>query len=462
MNPTYITPKLVMLTLVLLFLVIGIEASEEVSSGFSGKVVDLDGNPVADFIFAIEPMQRHDGFLVPENRFSSASEKSEEGADPSEIPRVISKVQTDSDGTFVFTNVQPGLVRLSVPPNIPLDKLEMLDALFNSETFPPVEEIPDELMQLSRLEPDKRVVSIQVGRVTFFYTGDPDFSVSEGLTFALEPGGTIEDVKITVKSRLQIRGRVIYTDGTPLANAEADLTMEQRHEFLPNHGGTHGTNFFTDADGYFTQYMDEPGFYTLSVEYNDLSAGMGPFLLKDGVQPPEIVLTLEGKPDPVEPPADNIPAPGNIEFREPLAPPPAKSVWIINPTNGHAYKTVHCEDWQDAQRKAVAEGAHLVSINDEAEQQWLEVIFRHKPFWIGLTDVKKEGEWQWDSGEPVTYTNWATQPIFPDRLPDAEKDYVVVTFRQGAWQSAGPESPLWRMARWAVIEKDGLLSTIGK
>jgi hypothetical protein len=38
----------------------------------------------------------------------------------------------------------------------------------------------------------------------------------------------------------------------------------------------------------------------------------------------------------------------------------------------------------------------------------------------------------------------------------------VVTFRQGGWQSAGPESPLWRMARWAVIEKDGLLSTIGK
>ena len=83
MNPTYITPKLVMLTLVLLFLVIGIEASEEASSGFSGKVVDLDGNPVADLIFAIEPMQRHDGFLVPENRFSSTSEKSGEGADPS-------------------------------------------------------------------------------------------------------------------------------------------------------------------------------------------------------------------------------------------------------------------------------------------------------------------------------------------------------------------------------------------
>ena len=460
MKSNHLTPKLLGLALILSFVGIGVEAVAEDLSGFSGKVVDLDGNPVADFIFAIQPMQRHDGFLVPVDRFSSTSEKLEEGAEPSEIPRVISKVQTDSDGTFVFTNVQPGPVHLSVPPNIPLDKLEMLDALFNSEAFPSVEEIPDELMKLSRLEPDKRLVSVQVGRVTFFYTGDPYFS--DGLTFALEPGVTLENVKITVKPRLRIHGRVVYADGTPLANAEADLTMEQNHETRPNHGGTHGTDFFTDADGYFTQYVDEPGFYTLSVEYNDLSAGAGPFLLKDDVQPEEIVLTLEGKPVPVELPPDNIPAPGNIEFREPPTPPPAKSVWIINPTNGHAYKRVHCEDWQDAQRKAVAEGAHLVSINDEAEQQWLEVIFTHKPFWIGLTDVEKEGEWQWDSGEPVTYTNWATHPMFRDRLPDTEKDYVVVTFREGGWQSTGPESPLWRMARWAVIEKDGLLSTIGK
>ena len=101
-------------------------------------------------------------------------------------------------------------------------------------------------------------------------------------------------------------------------------------------------------------------------------------------------LTLEGKPEPVERPADDIPVPGDIKFRQPPA-PPAKSVWIINPTNGHAYKKVRCEDWQDAQRKAVAEGAHLVSINDEAEQHWLEIIFTHKPFWIGLTDAEKGG-----------------------------------------------------------------------
>ena len=441
MNRTYITPKLLGLVLILLFVVgTGVEAAAEERSGLSGKVVDLEGNAVAGFTFAIQPVQLHDGFLEPERGFHPS----------------LSTGETDSTGAFTVSDIQPGLVQLSALPAPLLDAFEM----FDPERFPPEGEVPPELMGHIHHEPDKKIFSIQVGKVTFFNIGDHPFS--PGLTFALEPGVIIEDIKVTVKSRLRIRGRVIYADGTPLANAEANLSMKQRHEFRPNHGGSYGTNFFTDAGGYFTQYPDEPGFYTLSVEYNDLSAGAGPFLLKDGVQPEEIVLTLEGKPDPIEPPVDNIPVPGDIEFREPSAPPPAKSVWIINPTNGHAYKKIACDDWNDAQRKAVEEGAHLVSINNEAEQHWLEVIFIHKPFWIGLTDAEKEGEWQWDSGEPVTYTNWATQPTFRDRLPDAEKDYVVLTFRQGEWQSVGPESPFWRMARQAVIEKDGLVSTINK
>lgn len=435
MNRTYTIPKLMGLTLMLLFVSMGVEAAEETLSGLSGKVVDLQGNPVADFKFAVQPMRLSDGFLQSDDDF---------------LP-----FQTDATGTFIATNIPSGFVQLVALPDIPFE-------MFDPERFPLEEEIPPELMRVDSREPDTSIFSIQIGKVTFFNMGDLHFD--EGLAFALKPGVIIEDVKINVKTRLRIRGRVVYADGTPLANAEANLDMEQRHETRPNHGGSLGTNFFTDADGYFVEYVDEPGFYMLSVEYNGLSAGAGPFLLKDGGQPEEIVFTLEGKPkvvEPAEPPVDNIPVPGDIKFQEPPT-PPAKSVWIINPTNGHAYKRIQCEDWHDAQRKAIEEDAHLVSINNEAEQHWLEVIFTHKPFWIGLTDTKKEGEWQWDSGEPVTYTNWTTHPMFRDRLPDTEKDYVVLTFMQGEWQSAGPESHLWHMARWAVIEKDGLVSTINE
>ena len=53
-------------------------------------------------------------------------------------------------------NIQSGLVQLYALPDIPLDKLEMLNDVFNSENGPP-EEIPDELMRLSWLRPDKRI-----------------------------------------------------------------------------------------------------------------------------------------------------------------------------------------------------------------------------------------------------------------------------------------------------------------
>ena len=86
-----------------------------------------------------------------------------------------------------------------------------------------------------------------------------------------------------------------------------------------------------------------------------------------------------------------------------------------------------------------------------------QVFIPHHTF-IGLKNTEKEGQWQWDSGEPVTYTNWTAQPVFPDTLPETEKDYVVITFREGEWQSVGPESPFWRMTREAIIEKDGLVS----
>ena len=452
MNPIYTRQGLIVFVLFLFFLGADISAETETvendlpaPGGVSGRVVDLDGNGVTGFIFPILSMQLRDGSLIPDSQ--------------ERMPRIVT-VPPDSDGFFVANNIHPGLVQLTAGSSIPLDKFETLHDMFNSETFPSAEEMSHELMGVSWHEPDKRLFSIQVGKVTVFNVVDPPFY--EGITFAIEPGVTIENLKITVKPRLRIRGRVIYADGTPLADAQGRLHLDQRHEFRPNHRAGFGTVFFTDADGYFVQYRDEPGFYTVSVEYNGLTAGVGPFLLKGNVQPDEILLTLGSKPAGIQPPADDIFAPKDVEFREPPPPPPAKSVWVINPTNGHAYKKIRCENWHDAQRKAVEESAHLVSINDDAEQNWLQVIFGGAPFWIGLTDVKKEGEWQWDSGEPFNYANWATDEIHPDRLSDDEKDYVVFTFRAGEWQAVGPGSPFWRMAREAIIEKDGLISNINR
>lgn len=476
MRRIYTPQKLaVFAALILLFTTIGVTTAQvpieqdlQAPSGMSGKVVDLEGKAVAGFRFAIQPMQRQDGQLQPEGEFQPHDQEPPEGMNLPGMPRQPSTGRTDVDGTFTVTGIQPGFIQLSAIPDPPQNMAEM----FDPEEIPEGEQIPPELIHRGPLEPDKKIFSIQIGKVIVFNTAEePGFF--EGITFALEPGATLENVKITVKSRLRIHARIVYADGTPLVNANGRLNIRQRDEFNPQSGGSYGMDYFTDDDGYFTEYMDVPGFYTVSVKYSgpstgkELSAGAGPFLLKDGVQPEELVLTLDGNPVATKPAPGNIEAPGDIEIpaevkaNPPVLPQvrkPAKSVWVVNPANGHAYKKIQCADWHDAQQKAIEEGAHLVSINDEAEQHWLQVIFRVHSAWIGLTDVEKEGEWQWDSGEPVTYTNWTVRPAFPDRLPDTEKDYVVFTFKDGEWQSVGPESHFWRATREAIIEKDGLVS----
>lgn len=489
MDRTYTIQKLTVLALILLFTVTYIAAAQDAEnptlqppSGMSGKVVDSQGNPIAGFTFTLQPMRLHEGHLQRDGGRLNFFQRPPEGMKVPGMPRMTVNVETDSNGTFSVANIRPGLVQLNAALKAMVEAFEKVDP----EKIRQGAEVPPEFMRPVPFEPDMKILSLRIGKVTFFYNDGrhvPPFM--RGLTFALKPGVRLENVEITVKQRLRIQAQLLFADGTPVANANGDLSMQYGREDNPRSGGTHGTIFFTDADGNFIQYRDEPGFYTLSVKYSGLSGGAGPFLLKDGVAPENLVITLDGNPLDVEQPIDRpVGAGGPIEQGKvppgaenvvieqvevqpkvraravvpPQPPKPPKRVWVINPANGHAYKKIQCQDWHDAQQQAVEEGAHLVSINDEEEQHWLQVIFRSHSTWIGLTDVEKEGEWQWDSGEPVTYTNWATEPIFPDGQPETEKDYVVITFRDGEWMSVGPKSHFWRATREAIIEKDGLVS----
>ena len=102
--------------------------------------------------------------------------------------------------------------------------------------------------------------------------------------------------------------------------------------------------------------------------------------------------------------------------------------------------------------------AHLVSINDAAEQGWLVKIFGTEPVWIGLTDVEKEGEWKWMNGEPTTYTNWA--PDEPTDADQGKENYVFMGLTpDGKWYDVGPGNPRWRITRTAIIEKSGAAPT---
>lgn len=88
---------------------------------------------------------------------------------------------------------------------------------------------------------------------------------------------------------------------------------------------------------------------------------------------------------------------------------------IVNPANGHTYQlTPTTMTYAAARAYANSVGGYLVAINDAVENAFITSNFAvtgGQP-WIGLTDENHEGVFTWDSGEPLSYTNWA--PGEPD------------------------------------------------
>ena len=286
--------------------------------------------------------------------------------------------------------------------------------------------------------PDAEVLSIETGAITFHPPDDQRQPTGGGITFGIEPGAHLENVEVTVKPRMRIKGRIVFADGTPLVNAQITLNIRQR-DFDGKGTYSLGNDYQTDNAGYFMEYVDEPGFYTAAVEFQGLSATSELFILETGQRHEDLVLTFDSEPVPIEPVPETD---GN-------------GPWIVNPANGHNYKRVYCESWDDAQAKAVAEDAHLVTINDAVEQVWLMKIFGTARYWIGLTNLAKEGKWGWTSGAPVTYTNWATHKLIDaDR---GEENYVSMGFSpDGRWHKVGPQSPEWQIPPMAILEKEVL------
>ncbi len=109
--------------------------------------------------------------------------------------------------------------------------------------------------------------------------------------------------------------------------------------------------------------------------------------------------------------------------------------------NGHYYVLTSGQvNWEEAEAQAAALGGHLVTINSQAENDFLQRVYfsgpaRHDSFWIGLNDVNSEGTFVWSSGEPVTYTNW--EPGEPnDFLSD--EDYAVLNWHYAYGYPSAP------------------------
>ncbi|GCL43050.1 hypothetical protein NIES80_27610 [Dolichospermum planctonicum] len=102
--------------------------------------------------------------------------------------------------------------------------------------------------------------------------------------------------------------------------------------------------------------------------------------------------------------------------------------------NGNTYLLTTAGTWQQTQAQAQSLGGNLVTVNNQAEQDWLVSTFGGSELlWIGFTDEVTEGQFRWASGETSTYTNWS--PGEPNDANGVE-DYVHM-YSNGKWNDSG-------------------------
>ena len=461
------------LTVVSLFL-IGFASrsiADEKTGTFSGRVVDVEGNPVAKLPVMIGPA------VVREQVIRSAF-----------FPRQYSAVRralTDTNGQFSITDIVPGVSYFDALPydidvRLPDELAVNITKAMGKKHIAARHASGIMKMEHEDFEPDVEVLSLRIQGITFYPRTD-----YEQIGFSVKPGTHIENVEVTVQPRMRVRGRIVFKDGTPLASKHINL----RFRFLNvdrTGNGQSGGESRTDAEGYFVYYLDEkdgPAFYTFSVEYRNLTAKAGPIRLDPGERLDGLTLKFDSEPIALQPPSHIAPQPSShiapqalpqtktLDSPSAATPPPprgsmpiSEEVWIVNPANLHAYKRIHCETRDDAVAQAKEENAHLVTINDAAEQAWLSEVFERKLYWIGLSRVppvdasSNATQWRWESGEPITYANWLPDYIFGESLDVSKRVYaVMMTFKDGKWYAVGPDSLVWRMTEMAILEKANLL-----
>ena len=423
--------------------------AEKKTAIFSGSVVNTDGNPVAGLPVFIAPTEIEGEWI---DTLFFPDEYSE-----------MRRADTDANGQFSITNIPQGSVYFGVLPynidkRLPNDFEEIVDNWVSKDWRKITQADLDAFvakgfgMRHSDFEPDVEILSLRVQNTTFYsrYDSDP-------IVFGIEPGVHIKNTQITVQSRMRIRARVVFTNGTPLTNTHLHLRYHAGNVDGKAHRQS-GGDIWTDTDGYFVYYFDEKddtAHYTFSIEYQGLSAEAAPVQLEPGNRLDGLTFTFDSEP--ISPKAASRKAETDAPDLPSTPDASPKSIshesWIVNPTNGHAYKRVSCESREDAVAQAKKEKAYLVAINDAKEQAWLTAVFGQECHWIGLSDVEKEGQWQWDNGESVTYENWLPNDFFSESSDADERDYAVTTFTDGKWYAVSPKSVLLRMTEMAILEK---------
>ena len=105
--------------------------------------------------------------------------------------------------------------------------------------------------------------------------------------------------------------------------------------------------------------------------------------------------------------------------------------------NGKWYRVfVEKTGWRRAKDRCNVLGGHLAVVPDEPTQDFIKQLANGVPLWLGATDEKVEGVWQWIDGTPMTFRAW------DEKQPEgARNENFLCIWVSGRWHDSFENEP---------------------
>src|SRR4051794_32807207 len=92
--------------------------------------------------------------------------------------------------------------------------------------------------------------------------------------------------------------------------------------------------------------------------------------------------------------------------------------------------------WHEAKAKCEEMGGRLAEIHGPAKNDFItKLVVKSKlnVVWLGGSDEKKEGRWEWNDGTEITYANWDRANGQPNDAQKLEDYLVLIVDLKGQW-----------------------------